>query len=60
METGSPWSTPTKSEIAEADFQLRYLSDVDLTLRSDEKLMIREMGDGEPSDETFLVRIFYN
>ncbi len=55
MEAGSPWSTPTQSEIADAEFQLRYLSDVDLKLRSDQDLMIREMGDGEPSEETFLV-----
>lgn len=55
MESGSAWSTPTQSEIGEAVSQLRYLTDVDRKLRADRNLMIREMGDGEPSNGSFSV-----
>lgn len=55
METRSPWSTPTQSEIGEAESQLKYLTDVNVKLRADSKLMIREMGDGEPAEAIFMV-----
>jgi hypothetical protein len=46
--TGSPWSTPTQSEIGEAESQLKYLSESDL--KAEHKLMVRELGDGEPCE----------
>ena len=52
---GSPWSTPTQSEIGEAESQLKYLSDIDLKLAGAEhKLMVRELGDGEPCEDTLV------
>ena len=50
--SGSPWSTPTQSEIGEAESQLKYLSDIDLKLGVEHKLMVRELGDGEPCDNS--------
>jgi len=50
--SGSPWSTPTQSEIGEAESQLKYLSDIDLKLGVEHKLMVRELGDGEPSENS--------
>ena len=47
MDSGSPWSTPTQSEIGEAETQLKYMND----LKSG---MVRELGDGEPSDQGFV------
>ena len=54
MESGSPWSTPTQSEIGEAENQLKYLSDIDLKLGVEQKLMVRELGDGEPCENSML------
>jgi len=55
MEARSPWSTPTQSEIGEAESQLKYLTDVNQKLRVDRKLMEREMGDGEAAERSFRV-----
>jgi hypothetical protein len=51
MESGSPWSTPTQSEIGEAETTLKYMTD--LKSGVSRKLMVRELGDGEPSDFAF-------
>ena len=52
MESGSPWSTPTQSEIGEAESQLKFMNE--LKSGVDRKLMVRELGDGEPSDHSLV------
>ena len=49
MEAGSPWSTPTESELgaAEADFKNKELFD-EIDFKVNESF-VRELGDGEPS-----------
>jgi len=55
MEPASPWSTPTQSEMGESGALQKYLSDVDKMIGLHKDFMIREIGDGQLSDEVFKV-----